>query len=158
MAALVQRDALKPSVPPSLVGALRQLRGIERALAPCKTKESVTAAVAASGNPRVEEITQDGADRHLPPSGIGLERNLTLAVLPAELDPDHAVGEIDVFRASTDGYRAERLSHFPHPNLPLAVRHSCASCAPVRPEITGFSRMKTRLNKRNVNPDAPRSK
>jgi hypothetical protein len=51
MAALVQRNVLKPRVLPSFVGALRQLRGIERAVAPRETKESVAAAVAAGPSP-----------------------------------------------------------------------------------------------------------
>jgi hypothetical protein len=29
------------------------------------------------------------------------------------------------------------------------MRHPCASCAPVRPEANGFSRIGFRLNKRN---------
>jgi hypothetical protein len=53
MAALVQRDALKPSVLPSFVGSFRQLRGIERAVSLRKAKETVAAAVAAGGEPRV---------------------------------------------------------------------------------------------------------
>jgi hypothetical protein len=72
--------------------ALRQLRGIERAVTPCKTKESVTAAVAAGSDPRVEKVAEDSADRHLAPTGIRLEGNLTLPVLPTKLNPNHAVG------------------------------------------------------------------
>jgi len=69
---------------------------IERAVAPCKTKESVTAAIATGGDSRVEKVAEDGADRHLAATGIRLEGNLALPILPAELNPDHAVGEIDV--------------------------------------------------------------
>jgi len=38
------------------------------------------------------------------------------------------------------------------------VRHWCASCAPVRPEITGLSRTENRLTKRNRNGHAARSR
>jgi hypothetical protein len=39
MAALVQRNALKPGIPPGPISALRQLRGIERSLAGHEAKD-----------------------------------------------------------------------------------------------------------------------
>lgn len=62
--------------------------------------------------------------------------------------------------AMRNGRHASESGRKPQPRKrePASVRHWCASRAPVRPEITGFSRTANRLNKRNPNADATGSR
>jgi hypothetical protein len=46
-----------------------------------------------------QEVPQDGGDRHPAPSGLRLEGDLALLLIPTPLDANHAVGQVDIFRS-----------------------------------------------------------
>ena len=86
VAALVQRGRLQTRVP----------GGPASAVVAVADADEDAAAVRAVHQVLDEPIPQGGRDWDTPATRLGLGRHLTLVLVPAALDVDHAGGEVDV--------------------------------------------------------------